>query len=174
MGKSVTSVRGKGGERMELSGGQVSFRTGGQTHVMRAGDAVEFEVMNAEDARAFASGTPENVRGLWPYNGMPSAQGKSAYLVARDATQRWVMEISKNQAPNAVKFAFSVLPAQSREEEEEEIKLYAAIQTPLGGVFTIGAIACLIGAYFALGQFRQPLIALLLAGASIFMYIRIK
>ena len=116
---------------------------------------------------------PQDAFGLWAYNKMPSSKGKSVYVVARDTTQRWVMEISKNQAPNAVRFCFSIVP-KSKEEEEEEIKLYAAIQTPLGAVFTVGSIACVLGAYAAVSVFEQPIVALVLAAAAIYMFIKIK
>ena len=173
MAKQVTRINGKSGEVMEVADGAVSFRTGGTTHRMDADKVAVMEVMNAEDARAFVGESPQDTFGLWAYNKMPSSKGKSVYVVARDTTQRWVMEISKNQAPNAVRFCFSIVP-KSKEEEEEEIKLYAAIQTPLGAVFTVGSIACVLGAYAAVSVFEQPIVALVLAAAAIYMFIKIK
>jgi len=173
MAKRVSRVNGKGGEVMELEEGKVTFRTAGHTHEIDLDEVALIEVMNGQQAREFVEESPTDVLGQWAYNGMPSSKGKSVYLVCRDTAKRWVMEISKNQGPNAVRFAQTVLP-RSKEEEEEEIKLYAAIQTPMGALCTVGSIACLAGAYFALGTFEQPIIALLLAGASIFLFIKIK
>ena len=173
MAKEVTRVNGKGGEVMEVSGGVVSFRTGGTAHKMDADKVAVMEVMNAEDARAFVEESPQDTFGLWAYNKMPSSKGKNVYVVARDTVQRWVMEISKNQAPNAVRFCRSIVP-KSKKEEEEEIKLYAAIQTPLGAVFTIGSIACVLGAYAAVSVWEQPIAALVLAVAAIIMFVKIK
>ena len=173
MAKQVSRVKGKGSEVMELADGKVVFRTAGHAYTMDADKVAVMQVMNGEDARAFVEESPSDVLGLWAYNGMPSAKGKNVYLVCRDTVKRWIMEVSKSQAPNAVRLAQTVCP-KSKEEEEEEIKLYAAIQTPRGALFTVGSIACVIGASFALGNFQQPLIALVLAGAAIFMFLKIE
>ena len=133
MAKGVTRINGRGGETMEVTDGVVSFRSGGATHKMDADKVAVMEVMNAEDARAFVETSPQDTFGLWAYNKMPSSKGKNVYVVARDASERWVMEVTKNQAPNAVHFVRAIVP-KTKEEEEEEIKLYAAIQTPLGAV----------------------------------------
>lgn len=158
---------------MSIDEGVVGFRTGGTTHTMELGRIKVMEVRNAEEAKAFVAEMPSDVYGLWAYNGCKSASGKCLYIVGRDTEQRWVMEVNKSQANNALAFCNRVIP-KTKEEQEEDIKLYAAIQTPLGGLAAIGEIACILGAYYAAATFQQPLIALALAGLAIFLFFKVK
>lgn len=173
MAKEVSRVNGKAGESMMIDNNVVSFRSGGTTHTMELGRIKVMEVRNAEEAKAFVNEAPNDSVGLWAYNGCKSAGGKCLYIVGRDTEQRWAMEVNKSQANNALAFCNRVIP-KTKEEQEEDIKLYAAIQTPLGGLAAIGEIVCILGSYFATVNFQQPLLGLILAGLAIFLFFKAK
>jgi hypothetical protein len=158
---------------MMIDNNVVSFRSGGTTHTMELGRIKVMEVRNAEEAKAFVNEAPNDSVGLWAYNGCKSAGGKCLYIVGRDTEQRWAMEVNKSQANNALAFCNRVIP-KTKEEQEEDIKLYAAIQTPLGGLAAIGEIVCIMGSYFATVNFQQPLLGLILAGLAIFLFFKAK
>ena len=141
-------------------------------HGVRQGEARPDAGEFVEEARAEVESSAEAV-GKWCEE-KRGGKGKTLLLVGATKRQCWVMEVTKSQGPNAVAFAKEICPAESGEEEELEYKLYAAIQTPKGALFTVGSIACALGAYYFLGQEQQPIIALVLAGLSIFMFVNVK
>lgn len=172
MAKNVMRVNGRHGESMSLEDGTVRFRSQNVTHQMKADEFRRFDIVSVEEAREAIEGT-EEVAGAW-CDQTPATKGKSLLLLGSGRGFCWVMEITKNQGSNAIAFARNVCPAQSEEEEELEYKLYAAIQTPKGALFTVGSIACAFGAYYAVGVAQQPIVALILAGLCIFMFVNVK
>ena len=170
MAKNVARVNGRNGESMWRENDSISFKSNNVVHTLEVGDFTSFDILNVEDARKAVEYAGEDAVGAWTKEA-GSTKGKSSLLVGTGKHVCWVMEITKNQAPNAISFARSVCPSDS---EELEYKVYAAIQTPKGALFTVGSIGCAIGAYFALGTFGQPIVALILAGLCIYMFVHIK
>lgn len=170
MAKTVTRVNGRGGESMWCEDDKVCFKSGNTVHTEKREDFEFFDVVNVEKAREKV-GEARDVVGAWT-EAMEGTKGKTVLLAGGGRGFCWVMETNKNQSPSAIGFAREICAAE--EEEDLEYKLYAAIQTPKGAVFTIGSIGCTLGAYFVLSNFQNPIVALILAGLAIFMFVNIK
>ena len=171
MAKKVSRVIGRNGESMWMDDDVVHFKSGNVDYEADSSSFDRFVVMNVEDARKVAKKAGDDAVGIWSTKDQ-SSNGKTSLLVGTGKGILWIMEVTKNQAPNAATFAHAVCP--SNEEDEPEYKLYAAIQTPKGALFTVGSIACAIAAYFVLERAQMPLLVLVLAGLSIFMFVNIK
>ena len=171
MAKSVSRVNGRNGESMWFEGDTVQFKSGNETHTAAKDDFDRFDILTAEDARKAVKEAREDALGAWAKD-MPPTKGKTSFLVGTGKRLCWVMEVTKSQSPNALAFARRI--CEPAEEDVPEFKLYAAIQTPKGALFTVGSIGCALAAYFVLGQAQQPIVALILAGLSIFMFVNIK
>ncbi len=172
MAKTVMRVNGKNGENMSIEDGVVRFKSENVVYDKDVEDFSSFDIINVEEARELVD-AKRDVVGLWTKD-TQSTKGKTSLLVGAGKGFCWVMEINKTQSQNAISLARSICPSASEEDEELEYKLYAAIQTPKGALFTVGSIGCALGAYFVLGNLQQPLIALVLAGLSIFMFVNVK
>lgn len=173
MAKKVSRrVNGRHGESMSLEGDELSFKTGGKTEHMAKEVVSDISVVNTEEAREIVNTTDMVMHGTWT-NEMPTTGGNSMFLAVKGRAHCWVMEITKAQVPNAATFCETVLPREKDDEDRFKIP-NRVINTPLGAVFTVGSIACVILAIFALYTFEQPIITLILAIAAIVMYINIK
>lgn len=170
MANNEMRVNGRHGESMWLEGDEVCFKSANTVHRLDKGAITTFDVMNVEDARKAVAEASE-VAGTWT-DDMPSTKGKSILLVACSKDLCWVMEATKSQSSNAIGFVREICPVV--EDDEPEYKLYAAIQTPKGALFTVGSIACVFAAFYTLSVLEMPIITLVLAGLGIFMFINIK
>ena len=166
MANKTSRVNGKNGESMWVADGEICFRTNNNVQRMPAESSASLAILNVEEARELVNTSELVPYGVWT-NDMKSSAGKTVFLAATGEESLWVMEISKNQSPNAQGFVRNFAPG----EVEEKGKLPTrAIDTPLGGVMAIGEIACLIGAVVALYNFEQPIIGLILAIAATVMF----
>lgn len=170
MAKSVARVNGRNGESMWSSDGELHFRTGGKARTMSQGDIQKIDLTNVEEARKLVTDTELVPYGEWTKE-MPSPKSKSDYVVVFNSDSCWVMEISRSQATNALNFVKSVQPESVK---PEEYKLYAAIQTPLGGILTIGTIVCILTAIYFIFSARMAIPGILFAIAAIVMFINVK
>lgn len=170
MAKTVARVNGRGGESMWLEDDKVFFKSQNETHEEKAEDFESFDILNVEDAREVVEGSRDAV-GTWTQK-MEGSKGKTVLLVGSGRGFCWVMETNKSQSPNAIRFARTVRPSDG--DEELEYKLYAAIQTPRGALFAVGSIACTLGAFYAVSELQSALVALILAGLAIFMFVNVK
>ena len=171
MAKNVVRVNGRGGESMWTSDGELSFRTSGKVHTIEDGHLRDLSIVTAEEARKVVEETELVPFGAWTSE-MKSSKGKYEYLVARDDQCVWVMEISKNQSPHAYDFIKAV--NSSGEIAKKEYKLYAAIQTPLGGVLAIGTIACIALALYFTYYAQMSVVGILFGVAAIVMFVNVK
>ena len=171
MANKNSRVNGKGGESMWIADGEFCFRTNNKVQRIPA-DSVSFiDILNVEEARKLVNSTELVPYGVWT-NEMKSSSGKTMFLAATNDECCWVMEIAKSQVPNAGEFVRNFAPAI---EEKERAKVPTrAINTPLGGLLTIGEIVCLLGAVFALYNFQQPIIAIVLSVAAAVMFFFVK
>lgn len=168
MAERMTRVNGKRGESMWSDGTTLFYRAGGETHEV-AVDAVDtFAALTLEEAREVVGSTEHRVYGAWTRD-MPSSGGKTQALVMTGDGQCWAMEFAKSQLTGAHKFARRIKPKE--EEEEEEIKIYPAIQTPMGGLMAIGSILCVVAASFSVFLFEQPVVGIILAVAAVVMWV---
>ncbi len=170
--KAYSRVNGRNGENMSLEGDELNFRVANKVERMPKEVVNYISVVNTGDARELVRTCDLVPYGAWTEE-MPSTGGKSMFLVVKGRASIWVMEITKSQVPNASSFCEVVMP---REKDDENKRLIPnrAINTPLGAVFTIGSIVCLILAVFLVFTMEQPLLGLIAAGASIAMYINVK
>ncbi len=169
MASNDMRVNGRHGEYMWVEENEVCFKSGNAVHRLDKDAIVAFDIRNVEDARKAVMDATEVV-GSWT-DDMPSTNGKSVLLVGCGKDVCWVMEMTKSQRSNAIGFAREICPVV---EEEPEYKLYAAIQTPKGALFTVGSIACVFGSFYTLSELQMPIVTLILAGLGIFMFINIK
>lgn len=172
MAKNVLRVNGRNGESMWLENDKVFFRSENVTHELEVDDFTRFAILNVEEARAEVEAIKDPV-GVW-CDETPSTKGKSLLLTGVGKRHCWVMEVTKSQGPNAIAFAKEICPVETEEKEELQYRLYAAIQTPKGALFTVGSIVCAFAAYYFVGIQEQPVIGLICAGASIFMFVNVK
>jgi hypothetical protein len=171
MAKNVSRVNGRGGESMWCDGEELSFRTGGRVQRMPVGEIRTIDISNAEDARALVQETELVPYGAWTEE-MPTAKGKSDFVVATSDDSCWVMEINKNQSPNALSFVRGIKPVEK--PKAEDFKLYAAIQTPLGAVFAVGSIVCVCLAIYFIFSAQMAIPGIIAAIAAIVMFVRVK
>lgn len=171
--KGSTRINGRNGEYMSLDGDQICFKTGGEVRKMPLEAVADMEIVNTEDARNAVTTEDLVPYGAWTAE-MPSVAGKSVFVVTRGRASLWVMEINKSQVPNASSFVSRVLPSDDGEDENRFRIPNRVINTPLGGLFTIGSIACLFLAIFFVFSWNQPILGLIAAAAAIVMYFNIK
>ena len=174
MAKGTASKRviGRNGEHVLLEGDELSFKTGGGVEHMAVEVVTYAAIVNTEQARELVNTSDLVPHGAWTKE-MGSTAGKSVFLVIKGRAHMWVMEITKNQVPNASSFVEGIAPKD--EEGKNPLAIpNRVINTPLGGLFAIGSIVCLILATFLVFSWDQPLLGLLAAAASIFMYIHVK
>lgn len=165
-------VNGRKGEVITLEGDELSFKTGGTTEHMASEVVTRADVVNTEEARDIVKTTDMIMHGAWTAE-TPSTGGSSMFLVVMGRAHCWVMEITKAQVPNAATFAETLLPREKNDEDALKIP-NRVINTPLGAVFTIGSIACLLLAVFLIFTYQQALLGLIAAAASIAMFLNIK
>lgn len=169
--KESHRVNGRHGEVITLEGDELSFKTGGKSELMAKEVVSYINVVNTEEAREIATTSDMVLHGAWTQE-MPATGGNYMFLVAKGRAHCWIMEITKAQVPNAAAFCETVMP---REKGENDLSIpNRVINTPLGGLFTIGSIACTVLAIFCVYSFNQPILALVLAIASIVMFINVK
>lgn len=169
--KGASRVIGRNGENMWVEDDELCFKTGGSVERMATDVLANMEILNVEEAREAVNTAEKVPHGAWVKN-MTSSGGKTMYLVATGRANLWVMEINKSQVPNASAFVSRLVP---EDEDKNSLRIpNRVINTPLGGLFTVGSIVCLILAVFAVYNFQQPLIGLALAGASIAMYNNVR
>lgn len=173
MAKGTSRVNGKSGESMWVADDEMCFRTGGKVQKMALGDLTALEINNNEEARELVVNTELVPYGTWT-EGMPSSKGKTLCLVAQDDERCWVMEINKSQLPAAQGFVHGVAPMSGLDAKEEKVVEGRAIDTPLGGLFTILSILCIFLAVFLVFAFNQPLLGLIVAIAALVMHFLIK
>ena len=170
--KGARRVIGRNGESMQLDGEDLCFKTANKVERIPLEVLSDISICNTEEAREAVTTEDLVPYGAWTKD-MPSVGGKSVFVVARGRASLWVMEINKSQVPNASAFVDNVRPADEDDENKFRIP-NRAINTPLGAVFTIGTIVCVLAAIFLVYTFNQPVWALLAAAAAIAMYINIK
>lgn len=171
MAKESVRINGKSNESMWVTDDELCFRTGGKVLKMTRDTLRYLAIDNAEDARAVVSESDLVPYGAWT-EGLSSSKGKSVFVVAKDDTSCWVMEISKNQQPTAQSFVKGACPPG---EKKDEVTIPGrVIDTPLGGLFTVGTIVCVFLAVFLVFTFDQPLLGLIAAVAAIVMWANIK
>lgn len=173
MAKGATRVNGKGNESMWVSDEDLCFRVGGKVRKIPLDSLVALSLENVEEARALVTKTELVPYGSWT-EGMASSKGKSLFVVARDNESLWVMEINKSQLPTAQEFVRGVTPQSAEDAKIEKIVAGRAIDTPLGGVFTILSIVCVFAAVLLVFTLNQPLIGLIVAIAGLVMHFLIK
>lgn len=170
--KSATRVNGKNGEYLRLNDDELCFHTRGKVERMPVASLTFLSVTNTEEARDAVNKTDLVPHGAWTEK-MPSSGGKSAYLVAKGRVSCWVMEISKAQVPNAQSFVQGIRPSFESDEDKFLIP-NRAINTPLGGVFTIGSILCVFLAIFFVFNLQMPILGIVVAIAAILMFVNVK
>ena len=176
MAKAKGSVRvtGRKNESMYIEDEELCFKTANKVQRMPLEGVRDISILNVEEARESVKTEDLVPYGAWTEE-MPSTGGNSAFLVVRGRASLWVMEITKSQVPNASKFVNRVKPKPTEEEDERRLWVpNRAINTPLGGLFTIGSIVCVLLAIFMVFSFQQPVLGLLFAGAAIAMFVNIK
>lgn len=151
----------------------VCFRTGGSTERLAKESISSLRILNTEEARDLVGGTDLKPYGAWTKK-MPSTGGKSMFLVAEGRVSLWVMEINRSQVPNASQFVQRVIPPEKMDDEGRLWIPNRAINTPLGGLFTIGSIVCVILAVFVVFNWQMPLLGLVLCAAAIAMFVNVK
>ena len=171
--KGARRVIGRNGENMQIDGEDICFKTDNKVERIPLEALSDIEICNTEQARNAVTTEDLVPYGRWTKE-MPSVGGKSVFLVVRGPASLWVMEINKSQVPNASAFVDGVRPTDENEDENKLRIPNRAINTPLGAVFTVGTIACIVVAIFLVYSFKQPLWGLLAAAAAIVMYINIK
>ncbi|MDO4808270.1 MAG: hypothetical protein Q4A07_13595 [Coriobacteriales bacterium] len=171
--KSATRVIGRGGETMQLDDDVLNFRTGGSTETMPVQSITELRIVDAQTARDIVQHTELNPYGAWTKK-MEGSNGKTAYVVVKGRVSCWVMEITKNQVPNAHAFAKRIRPQFEEEEEREGYIPGRVINTPLGALFTVGSIACVFAAVMLVFQFQLPLAGIVVGLLGTIMWFRIK
>lgn len=170
-GKAASRVNGRNGENMYVEGDELCFKTKGEVCRMPLEVLTSIEIANAEQAREAVKGEDLVPYGAWCEE-MPAVGGKSVFVLARGRASLWVMEITKNQVPNASSFVNDINP---NSDEDDSLRIpNRVINTPLGGLFTVGSIVCILLAIFCVFSWNQPVIGLILAVAAIIMYLRIK
>ena len=173
MAKGTTRVNGKNGESMWVTDDEICFRTGGKVQKIALGNLSSLAVENNEDARKLVVDTELVPYGAWTED-MPSTKGKSAFLVATSDDRCWVMEMNKSQLPTAQEFVRNVAPEGEDALKRQKVVAGRAIDTPLGGLFTILSILCVFAAILLVFTLNQPLIGLIVAIAGLVMYFLIK
>ena len=174
--KAKDSVRviGRNGESMYIEDEELCFKTANKVQSMPLEVVRDIGILNAEEARESVRTEDLVPYGKWTGE-MPSTGGNTAFLAVRGRASLWVMEINKSQVPNASGFANRVKPKPKDEDDESRLWVpNRAINTPLGALFTIGSILCVLLAIFLVFSFQQPLLGLLAAAAAIIMFIKIK
>lgn len=170
-GSASKRVNGRNGETMWLEEDELCFKAGGSVERMPKEVVSYMSIVNTEDARSLVKESDLILHGAWTKD-MPSVGGKSVFLVVKGRAHCWVMEISKNQVPNASSFVDGIMPKQ---EDEDRLRIpNRVINTPLGGLFTIGSIVCVILAIFLVYSFEQPILGLIAAVAAIVMFVNVK
>lgn len=174
MAKGTTRVNGKHGESMWVTDEDLCFRTGGKVRKIALGDLSYLSIDNAEDTRRMVTQTELVPYGAWT-DAMPSTKGRSVFLVAQDSQSCFVMETAKSQLPTAQNFVLDNVPdSEDKKDQYDKIVPGRAIDTPLGGVFTILSVLCVIAATFLVFSFEQPVLALIVAIAGLVMHFLIK
>lgn len=174
MAKGTTRVNGKNGESMWVTDDELCFRVGGKVRKIARESLVYLAVDNNEDARKAVTQTELVPYGAWTEE-MPSSKGKSAFLVVADDESCWVMEINKSQLDGAQEFVQGVgFESADAKKDREQVVIGRAIDTPLGGLFTILSIACVFVAAFLVFAFEQPALGLVVAVAGLVMHFLIK
>jgi hypothetical protein len=171
--KGPSRVNGKNGEYMSIEKDQLCFKTGGEVRQMPLESVAGMDIANAEDARNAVTTEDLVPYGAWTAE-MPSVGGKSVFVLTRGRSSLWVMEINKSQVPNASSFVSRALPKDGKDDEDRFRIPNRVINTPLGGLFTIGSIACLFLAIFLVFTWNQPILGLIAAVAAVVMYFNIK
>jgi hypothetical protein len=171
--KGPSRVNGKNGEYMSIEKDQLCFKTGGEVRQMPLESVAGMDIANAEDARNAVTTEDLVPYGAWTAE-MPSVGGKSVFVLTRGRSSLWVMEINKSQVPNASSFVSRALPKDGKDDEDRFRIPNRVINTPLGGLFTIGSIACLFLAIFLVFTWNQPILGLISAVAAVVMYFNIK
>ncbi|MDO4538408.1 MAG: hypothetical protein Q4B54_09630 [Coriobacteriales bacterium] len=172
MAKKAGRINGRHGEYISLSDEQLTFHSGAKSEKMPIAALMDIYISNPEEARKEVSGSNRYVHGQWTAE-MPAVGGKSMFVVVADAKNLWVMEINKNQVPNASSFVADVKPANEDDKDRKTVP-GRAIDTPMGALFTIGSIASVFVAFFLVYQFQQPILAIIVAIAGVLMYFNIK
>lgn len=170
--KGSSRVIGRHGETMSVEGEELCFKTGGKTNKMPLEAVASISIENTEGAREAVTTEDLVPYGAWTEE-MPSVGGKSVFVVVKGRASLWVMEITKNQVPNASSFVDRVRPQQDDGESKLRIP-NRVINTPLGALFTVGSIVCVILAVFLVYTWQLPILGLVAAVAAILMYINIK
>ena len=171
MAKKTSRVNGRNGESMWMADGELCFRTNNKVQRMPLTKLDSIAIMNVESARELVGASDYVPYGAWT-NEMPSSGGKTLYLTATNNEACWVMEINKSQVPNAQDFV-GLIDSSALENLGDDIPT-KAITTPLGGLFVIGEIVCILGAVFVLYVFAQPVIAILLLAAACLMFFKAR
>lgn len=172
MAKNAKRVNGRHGECMWVEDALVRFKTSGETYELPIDEFEGFGIMNVADARARIEAS-RDVMGSWTHHQRRS-NAKTLILVGYGVDFCCVMEVTKSQGPSALSFARGICPSGTKEEEQEEYKLYAAVQTPRGGMCVIGTIACALLAYYFVGVARLAIPGLICAALSIFLFIKAR
>jgi|GEM_PF-3771907 len=170
--KSSKRVNGRNGETMWVDDEVLSFKTSGTVETMPLESVSFAALVNAEKARELLMTTELVPHGVWTQK-METSNKKTAYVVIQGRVSCWVMEITKNQTPNAYSFVNGVRP-QEEEEKGEGYIPGRVINTPLGALFTILSIVSVFAAYFLVFQFHSPLAGIIVAMAGLIMFFNIK
>ena len=128
-------------------------------------------ISNAEDARAAADDPKLVPCGKWT-EGDRSEESGCHYLIAKNKSECWVMEIAQAQISNARSFVQRYKPAKDKSEGHGVPT--RASNTPLGALFTIGSIACVLLAIFLVFSFQQPIAGLVVAIIGVVMWVNVK
>lgn len=171
--KSATRVNGRNGEVMWVEEDVLSFRTGGAVESMPAQNLTELAIVDAQTARDLVKKTELVPYGAWTKH-TEGSNGKTAYLVAKGRVSMWIMEITKSQVPNADSFIKKIRPSFMPEDEKAGYIPGRVINTPLGALFTVGSIACVLGASFLVFEFQQPIAAIIVGIIGLAMFFNIK
>lgn len=170
-GSASRRVNGKNGETMWVEEDELCFKTGGFVERMPKEVVTYMSIVNTEDARRCVKESDLILHGAWTKE-TPSVGGRSAFLVVKGRAHCWVMEITKNQVPNASSFVDGIMP---KPDDEDKLRIpNRVINTPLGGLFTIGSILCVLLAVSLVFTFEQPILGLIAAAAAIAMFVNIK
>ena len=171
MARGAVRVNGRHGESMWVSGEEFCFRSGNSTHKMGTGELRSLVISNAEDARAAADEPKLAPCGSWT-EGDRSGSSGCHYLIAKNKSECWVMEITQAQVSNARSFVQQYKPAKDKSEGHDVPT--RAINTPKGALLTVGFIVCVFLAIFLVFTFQQPLIGLVVAIIGLIMWFNIK
>lgn len=171
MARGVARVNGRNGESMWKDGEELSFRTGGKVRKMGFDRLRTLRITNAEEARTEVCETELVPVGCWT-DEMPASKGKFDYLLATSDDECWVMEVAKSQERNAQSFVEGIRPREKA--TADDYKLYTAIQTPLGGVFAIGSIVCVLLAIYFVFTLQMSIVGILFGVAAIVMFVNVK